>query len=62
MQPAQARRKRLVLSRLIGMAATGRSIPKYRGLHMVEAARRAGLLSNAKSLLGIIRRLVMGRW
>jgi coenzyme F420 hydrogenase subunit beta len=61
MQPAQARRKRLVLSRLAGMTAAGLKVPQFRGLNLVRAARSASLVAHARSFLGIIRRLAFPR-
>lgn len=61
MQPSQARRKRLVLSRLWAMRLAGRRLPRFHGLHLIPAARSAGLYANARSFLGLCRRLAMGR-
>ncbi len=61
MQPSQARRKRLVASRLAAMALTGNPRPDVSGLKVAEAARTAGMMANAKSCLGTIRRIVTGR-
>ena len=61
MQPAQARRKRLVMSRLWAMRIGGRSVPRFRGLQLRRAARSAGAIANIKSFLGLCRRLAMGR-
>ena len=58
MQPSQAKRKRLVLSRLLAMRIVGRTTPRYAGLRLREAALSAGLFDNARSFLGLIRRLV----
>lgn len=58
MQPSQANRKRLVLSRLAGMAASGRGVPRFQGLRLTRAALSAGLWPNAKNFLGMMRRLV----
>jgi coenzyme F420 hydrogenase subunit beta len=57
MQPAQARRKRLVLSRVIAMAILGRNPPRFRGLQVARAALTAGLWANLRSFLGMARRL-----
>ena len=59
MQPSQARRKRLVLSRLYALISVGRSVPRFRGLKLDTAARSAGLWPNLRSYLGMLRRLVM---
>ncbi|ANY19418.1 coenzyme F420-reducing hydrogenase subunit beta [Tsuneonella dongtanensis] len=61
MQPFQAKRKGLVVSRLAAMALTGRRLPRYRGLALTENVRRLGLAESARSFLGTLRRLVGGR-
>jgi len=58
MQPSQANRKRLVLSRLAGMAAAGRGVPRFQGLRLSRAALSAGIWPNARNFLGMLRRLV----
>lgn len=59
MQPAQARRKRLIRSRLLALAAIGR--PRFRapGLAIGAAARRAPFIEQVKSFAGMIRRTLM---
>jgi coenzyme F420 hydrogenase subunit beta len=59
MQPSQARRKRLVLSRLVAMAVLGRTTPRFRGLRRLRAALSAGLWPNLRSFLGMARRLLI---
>jgi coenzyme F420 hydrogenase subunit beta len=59
MQPGQAKRKRLVLSRLAAMAVMARPRPRFRGLTLIAAARQAGVWETAHSFLGLLRRLVM---
>jgi coenzyme F420 hydrogenase subunit beta len=61
MQPSQANRKRLVLSRLAAMAVLGMRWPRFRGLHLARAARSAGVWPNLKSFLGMARRMVLTR-
>ena len=61
MQPSQARRKRLVLSRMAAMLFMGRSVSRFHGLNLVPAARSAGLWPNIKSFLGMARRVLLGR-
>jgi coenzyme F420 hydrogenase subunit beta len=61
MQPAQARRKRLVASRLAAMALTGNPRPVVDGLKVAEAARMAGPMENAKSCAGTVRRILSGK-
>lgn len=61
MQPYQARRKQLVLSRLAAMTLLVRVVPRYKGLHLLRAATGAGWWPNLKSFLGLIRRIVIRR-
>lgn len=61
MQPGQARRKMLVLSRLAALTVFGRVVPRYRGFHLARAARRAGVWPNVRSFLGLVRRILLGR-
>lgn len=61
MQPAQARRKRQILSRLAAVAVAGRPVPRYRGVNLWAAARREWPLAQAKSFAGLVRRLWQGR-
>lgn len=56
MQPAQASRKKLVLSRLLALAALGRRIPKYLGFQLWRATKSAGIAANLRSALGMVRR------
>lgn len=60
MQPSQARRKRLVASRIAAMALTGNPRPVVDGLQVGEAARLAGLIENVKSCAGTMRRILSG--
>ncbi len=60
MQPSQARRKRLVLSRLLAMRLLGRKVPRYQGLHIGLAARAASAGSHLRSFVGMMKRL--GIW
>ncbi|MFZ4110934.1 MAG: Coenzyme F420 hydrogenase/dehydrogenase, beta subunit C-terminal domain [Polymorphobacter sp.] len=61
MQPAQARRKKLILSRLAALILTGRPWPRYRGLRLWAAAVRDNPVAQARSFAGLVRRLVQGR-
>jgi coenzyme F420 hydrogenase subunit beta len=61
MQPSQARRKRLIASRVAALAATAQPWPDYRGVAVPAAARRAGFGETLKSFLGMGRRIVMGK-
>jgi len=58
MQPFQARRKGMVLSRLAAMALTGKRRPRFAGLELPGNARKLGLKENLKSLGGTLRRLM----
>ncbi len=60
-QPSQARRKRLIASRLAALIATGRRFPKVRGLRLTAAARRAGVVDTMRSFAGLIRRIVLAK-
>jgi coenzyme F420 hydrogenase subunit beta len=59
MQPAQARRKRLVLSRLAAMATLGNWPPRFRGFQLGKAARTGSIFQNLRSFLGMVRRLIL---
>lgn len=61
MQPAQARRKRLVRARLAALSATLQPKPEMRGVLVGEAARRAGGREALQNLLGSMRRVLSGR-
>jgi coenzyme F420 hydrogenase subunit beta len=61
MQPAQARRKRLVLARTAALPLLLQPTPKMAGLRVGEAARRGGLADAARNFLGSIRRTLLGR-
>ena len=61
MQPSQARRKRLIASRLLALAFTFQPMPSFRGVSIRKAARRAGVGETVKSFLGLMRRVVQGR-
>ena len=61
LQPGQSGRRRVVLARLLGLRCLGRPVPRYRGLHLLAAARRSRLSATARNFLGILRRGVSGR-
>lgn len=61
MQPFQAKRKGLVLSRLAAMVSVANRPPRFRGLSLVRNMRMLGPKENAKSYLGTLRRLVKRR-
>lgn len=58
MQPYQASRKRAALSRLMAMRLAGRQVPRHRGLHIYELARKGPLGFQLRSFLGTLRRAV----
>jgi coenzyme F420 hydrogenase subunit beta len=59
MQPFQARRKMLIVSRLAALALLARPRPRYEGLSLIRAARMAGVLETSKSFLGTLKRLIL---
>jgi coenzyme F420 hydrogenase subunit beta len=61
MQPSQARRKRLIASRLVAMAVTFQPLLAPKGVGIAATARTAGVGETVKSFLGLIRRIVQGR-
>jgi coenzyme F420 hydrogenase subunit beta len=61
MQPSQANRKRLILSRLLALFVFGRQVPVFQGFNLVRAAGMAGLRANLKSFLGMVRRILVHR-
>ena len=61
MQPAQARRKRLVLARTVGLPLVGQPRPRMAGLKLAEAARNANLPEALRNALGTLRRTLQGR-
>lgn len=56
MQPGQARRKRLMLSRLAALVVLGRPRPRFEGLDLLAAARAAGARETVRSFAGMVRR------
>lgn len=61
MQPYHARRKRLELSRLVALVALGQPSLRTRGVGVLAAARRATILEQAKSFLGLVRRILLDK-
>jgi coenzyme F420 hydrogenase subunit beta len=61
MQPAQARRKRLVRSRVAALTATLQPKPDISGTKVGEAALRASPKEQISSLLGAVRRILIDR-
>jgi coenzyme F420 hydrogenase subunit beta len=62
MQPSQARRKRLIRSRLMAMALAGLPRPDVAGLAVDRAARGAGLAEEARAVSGSFRRIARRVW
>ena len=60
-QPFQAKRKGLVLSRLAALGSVGHRPPRFRGLSLFKNARSLGVAQNAKSYAGTLRRLIKRR-
>ncbi len=58
MQPFQARRKGLVVTRLAAMVLTGKRRPRYANLELARNGRALGLKEGLRSFLGTLRRLV----
>jgi coenzyme F420 hydrogenase subunit beta len=61
MQPSQARRKRLIASRLAALVVTFRPRPRFAGVAIQAAAKRASVLESLRSFLGLVRRVIQGR-
>jgi coenzyme F420 hydrogenase subunit beta len=61
MQPAQARRKRLVRARIWAARVLGQPVPKMDGLCIAEASRRAGWREQLRNFGGSVRRITQGR-
>ena len=58
-QPGQRERRRALLARLAALRLVGRPVPRYRGLHLLAAARQNPLARNLRNFLGTLRRAVM---
>jgi coenzyme F420 hydrogenase subunit beta len=61
MQPAQARRKRLVFARTAALSLTLQPRPRMAGLRVMQAAKLGSVSLSVKNLLGTIRRTLSGR-
>jgi coenzyme F420 hydrogenase subunit beta len=61
MQPSQARRKRLILSRMLALPVTLQPWPRMARLQILRAAAQAGFGEQLKNLLGTVRRTLAGR-
>jgi coenzyme F420 hydrogenase subunit beta len=62
MQPSQARRKRLLLSRLLAMRMLAKGMPKFEGFGMWRASRHVSIAANLKDWAGMSRRLLLGKF
>jgi coenzyme F420 hydrogenase subunit beta len=60
MQPAQARRKRLVLARTAALPLVGQPRPRMSGLAVGRAARKAPFTESLRNLVGTLRRTLRG--
>lgn len=61
MQPAQARRKRLVAARTASCRLLMQPVPKMRGLDVGKAARTARVSERMRNFLGTLRRILRNR-
>lgn len=61
MQPGQANRRKALLARLWALRLLGRPVPRYRGLHLVAAARRAPPRTLLRNMAGTLRRALSPR-
>ncbi|MCJ2180047.1 Coenzyme F420 hydrogenase/dehydrogenase, beta subunit C-terminal domain [Novosphingobium album (ex Hu et al. 2023)] len=61
MQPAQARRKRLIVARVASCRLAGHAVPKMDGLDVKKAARKANLREQSRNFLGMLRRIIFKR-
>ena len=61
MQPAQARRKRLVQARVAACLVSVQPRPKMAGLDVARAARDATLLAWLRDFIGTLRRIIVKR-
>jgi len=59
MQPGQVNRKRVALARIAALAVLFRPYPRFEGLHLLAAARQAGLRALVRNFLGTVRRLCL---
>jgi coenzyme F420 hydrogenase subunit beta len=60
MQPAQARRKRLVRARLLAARVMRQPVPTMTGLQIERAAQAASVKDQVKNLLGSVKRIWSG--
>ncbi|WP_415641963.1 Coenzyme F420 hydrogenase/dehydrogenase, beta subunit C-terminal domain [Sphingomonas antarctica] len=61
MQPAQQRRKALLVARFAALSVTGQSWPRVHGLRVLQAARLASIGLSLRNFLGTARRVMQGR-
>lgn len=61
MQPAQARRKRLVRARMAALSATFQPRPDVRGTEVLNAARQAPPAEAIRNFVGAVRRVLLGK-
>lgn len=61
MQPAQARRKRLVGGRIAALTLTLQPRPDVRGAMVAEASKRASTREGVRNFLGTVRRILLSR-
>lgn len=61
MQPAQARRKRLIAARIAAALTLLQPVPAMAGLAVGAAARRAKVSETIHNYLGSLRRIIVGR-
>lgn len=61
MQPAQARRKRLVQARVAALPLLAQPKPRMKELRVAEAARRATPSESIRNMVGTLRRTLQGR-
>lgn len=60
MQPAQARRKRVLAARLLAMRLTGRPVPRMRGAFVFAAMKQSTPLELLRNFAGMLRRILRG--
>lgn len=61
MQPAQARRKRLVAGRILACALMLQPWPRMAGLATIKAAWRATFMEQLRNIAGTVRRIIIGQ-
>ncbi|MBT8477096.1 MAG: Coenzyme F420 hydrogenase/dehydrogenase, beta subunit C-terminal domain [Alphaproteobacteria bacterium] len=61
MQPGQSGRRRVLAARLAGLLVMGKPIPRYRGLHVIGAAKQGRFPTLVRNFLGMVRRVLQGR-